>query len=152
MDGAKVATARDLQKEVLRKKIGQLIQLTVWRRGTVMKIPVATAELPKELTKVSNVPLPKYPAADAESLGLKLKDSGPGAGALVVEIKSDSPAARAEILEGDVVTAVETQSVADAAACVRAIDVCIRDKKSKGVLLNLERKGKRTFAVLKTGQ
>ena len=40
--------------------------------------------------------------------------------------------------------------MADAAACVRAIDVCIRDKKSKGVLLNIERKGKRTFAVLKT--
>ncbi len=149
VDGAKVATARDLQKQVLRKKIGQIIQLTVWRRGTTMKIPVATAELPQELTKVANVLPQKAPKADAESLGLKLKDSGAGPGALVVEITPNSPASHAEILAGDVVTAVETQPVADAAACVRAIDGGIRDRLSKGVLLNIERKGKRTFAVLK---
>ena len=149
VDGAKVATARDLQKEVLRKKIGQTIQLTVWRRGATMKIPVATAELPKELTKVANILPPKAPAADAESLGLKLKDSGAGAGALVIEIAPESPAARAEILAGDVVTAVETLPVTNAAACAKAIDGAMRERHAKGVLLNIERKGKRTFAVLK---
>lgn len=149
VDGAKVATARDLQKEVLRKKIGQIIQLTVWRRGAALKIPVATAELPQELTKVANVLPPKTPAADAESLGLKLKNSGAGAGAVVVEISPESPAARAEILVGDVVTAVETQPVANADACAKAIDGRIREKQAKGVLLNIDRKGKRTFAVLK---
>jgi S1-C subfamily serine protease len=149
VDGAKVATARDLQKEVLRKKIGQVIQLTVWRRGATMKIPVATAELPQELTKVANVLPPKAPAADAESLGLKLKDNANAAGAVVLEIAPESPAARAEILPGDVVTAVETQSVASAEACARAIDAGLRDKPAKGVLLNIDRKGKRTFAVLK---
>ncbi len=148
VDGAKVASARDLQKEVLRKKIGQTIQLTVWRRGATMKIPVATAELPRELAKVANVQPAPAPAPDAESLGLKLKDAATGA--LVVEIAPESPAARAEILAGDVITAVETQSVANAAACVRAIDGSIRDKPAKGVLLNIDRKGKRTFAVLKT--
>lgn len=149
VDGAKVATARDLQKEVLRKKIGQIIQLTVWRRGATMKIPVATAELPKELTKVANVLPQKVPVADAASLGLKLKNAEAGAGAVVVEIAPESPAARAEILAGDVVTAVETQSVATAEACARAIDLSIREKQAKGVLLNIDRKGKRTFAVLK---
>ncbi|MGB8167467.1 MAG: trypsin-like peptidase domain-containing protein [Chthoniobacteraceae bacterium] len=152
VDGAKVATARDLQKEVLRKKIGQVLQLTVWRRGATMKIPVATAELPRELTKVANVLPPALPAADAQSLGLKLKDSGAGGGALVVEITPESPASQAEILAGDVVTAVETQPVADAAACARAIDGAVRGRLAKGVLLNIDRKGKRTFAVLKVSR
>ncbi len=147
VDGTKVATARDLQKEILRKKIGQSLQLTVWRRGATLKIGVATAELPQELTRVANVLPAVPPRADGESLGLKLKDAA--AGALVVEIAPDSAAGHAEILAGDVITAVETQPVADAAACVRAIDLVLREKRAKGVLLNLDRKGKRTFAVLK---
>ncbi len=150
VDGAKVGTARDLQKEVLRKKIGQVLQLTVWRRGVTMKIPVATAELPKELTKVANVAPTKTPTPDAESLGLKLKDFPSGGGAMVLDIVPESAAARAEILPGDIVTAVETQPVANAEACVRAINGHLREQSSKGVLLNLDRKGKRTFAVLKT--
>lgn len=149
VDGAKVATARDLQKEVLRKKIGQVIQLTVWRRGAMIKIPVATAELPRELTKVANIVPPKTPVAGAASLGLKLRDADAAGGAVVVEIASESPAGRAEILVGDVVTAVETQPVTSADACVRAIDLSIRERQAKGVLLNIDRKGKRTFAVLK---
>jgi len=147
VDGAKVASARDLQKEILRKKIGQNLQLTVWRRGATMKIAVSTAELPQELTRVANVQPAVPPRSDAESLGLKLQDAA--AGALVVEIAPDSAAGHADILAGDVVTAVETQPVADAAACVRAIDLALHEKRAKGVLLNLERRGKRTFAVLK---
>jgi Do/DeqQ family serine protease len=150
VDGAKVATARDLQKEVLRKKIGQVIQLTVWRRGATMKIPVATAELPKELTKVANGSSSSSPIPDAESLGLKLKDSTSSAGALVVEIAPGSVASRAEILPGDIVTEVESQPVPNAGACVRAIDTSIREKQGRGVLLNIDRKGRRTFAILKT--
>ncbi len=111
---------------------------------------MTTAELPEELTRVANVPPPPPPAADAESLGLKLKDAD--SGALVVEITPQSPAARAEILAGDVITAVETQAIASAAACARSIDTSIREKHAKGVLLNIDRKGKRTFAVLKVSQ
>jgi S1-C subfamily serine protease len=69
VDGVPVATDRDLQKQILRKKIGQTIQLTVWRRGTTLKIPVATAELPGELTRVANVQPPKPKAVTADALG-----------------------------------------------------------------------------------
>ena len=89
VDGAKVASARDLHKEILRKKIGQNIQLTVWRRGESVTIAVATAELPQELTRVSNTP-PTSPArADAELLGLKLKDVT--AGALIATVRDYAP-------------------------------------------------------------
>jgi serine protease Do len=48
VDGTQISTAHDLQKEVSRKKVGQVLQLTVWRNGVTRKIPVATGELPVE--------------------------------------------------------------------------------------------------------
>lgn len=48
IDGTKIGTAHDLQKEVSRKKVGQVLQLTVWRNGVTRKIQVATGELPAE--------------------------------------------------------------------------------------------------------
>ena len=53
VDGVKLATAHDLQKEVLKKKVGQTIQLTVWRNGSYMIIPVITGELPVEFGRVA---------------------------------------------------------------------------------------------------
>src|SRR5262249_44801457 len=97
---------------------------------------------------VSNTQLPPSPKTDAEALGLKLKDSD--GGAQVVEIVPETPAARAEILAGDVITAVEAQPVKGAAACAKSIESSAQERRSKGVLLNLDRKGRRTFAVLKT--
>jgi len=64
VDGARIATAHDLQKEVSRKKVGQVLQLTVWRNGVTRKIPVATGELPAEpqSTAFSTPPPPAAPA------------------------------------------------------------------------------------------
>jgi serine protease Do len=46
VDGVAISTARDLQKEVSRKKVGQILQILVWRNGMTRKILVATGELP----------------------------------------------------------------------------------------------------------
>jgi hypothetical protein len=35
VDGVKLNSDRDLQKEILRKKVGQVVQLTVWRTEPV---------------------------------------------------------------------------------------------------------------------
>ncbi len=48
VDGVRVATAHDLQKEVSGKRVGQLLQISVWRNGATRKIPVLTGELPSE--------------------------------------------------------------------------------------------------------
>lgn len=48
VDGTRINTAHDLQKEISRKKVGQVLQVTVWRNGITRKIPVATGELPAE--------------------------------------------------------------------------------------------------------
>jgi len=147
VDGVKVISARDLQKEVLKKKIGQPLQLTVWRAGQTLRIPVATGELPGEITKVANSALAKGAEAKMETLGLKLRDAKP-AGAHVVGTQPDSPASRSAIFPDDIITGVESQPVTDAAGCVSAIATGLVTKGNKGVLLNIERKGQRTFVIL----
>ena len=146
VDGVKVATNREVQKEILKKKIGQPVQLTVWRGGSILKIAVVTGELPSEIAKAANPAPRKAGEAKLETYGLKLHDAKPGA--RVVEILPDSPASKVEILAEDVITEVETKAVADAAACAAAISAGIEVKGSKGVVLNIERRGKRVYVVL----
>jgi len=147
VDGVKILSGRDLQKEILKKKIGQLIQLTVWRAGQTMRIAVATGELPGQFTKVANVAPIKGTEAKAETLGLKLRDAKP-TGAQVVGTQPESPAARAEIFADDIITGVAGQPVTDAAGCVSAIATGLVTKSGKGVLINIERRGQRTFVIL----
>ena len=147
VDGVKVATNREVQREILKKKIGQALQLTVWRGGSLLKIAVVTGELPAEMVKVANTAGPKKGGEPKlETYGLKLHDAKP-AGARIVEIVADSPASKVEILADDVITEVDTKSVADAAACAAAISAGLEAKGGKGVLLNLERRGKRIYVV-----
>src|SRR5207302_1895114 len=54
VDGTQVMTDSQLQHEILKKKVGQNIQLTVWRRGQTIKIPITTGELPNEISRASN--------------------------------------------------------------------------------------------------
>jgi S1-C subfamily serine protease len=148
IDGTKVASARDVQRLILKKRIGQSVQLTIWRGGQTMQLAVATAELPGELTKVANVSTSQeLPAPKAETLGLKLRDGKPG-GAQVVSVEPGSPAAHAEIFPDDIITSVESRPVNDAAGCVSAIATGLVTKGNKGILLNLERKGRRAFVIV----
>ena len=54
VDGAPVATDTQLQHEILKKKIGQSVELTVWRKGQTIKIPITTGELPSEIGRAAN--------------------------------------------------------------------------------------------------
>lgn len=49
VDGVAVAGPSDLQSEVQKKKVGQTLQLGVWRGGKQLTIPVTTAELPNSV-------------------------------------------------------------------------------------------------------
>ena len=58
VDGAPVTTDTQLQREILKKKIGQNVDLTVWRKGQTIKIPVVAGELPGEVGRASNQTTP----------------------------------------------------------------------------------------------
>src|SRR5881296_959247 len=56
VDGTPVETDSQLQHEILKKKIGENVQLTVWRKGQTIKVPIKTGELPNEIARASNEP------------------------------------------------------------------------------------------------
>ena len=146
VDGVKVATTHDLQREILKKKVGQTVQLSVWRGGSSMKIAVATAEVPVPVAKVANLAPRLAEGARLEGLGLRLRDVN--GGVLVIEVVPNSPAAKAEITTDDLITEVETKPMPNSSLCAAAIIAAMDVKGSKGVILNIDRKGKRTFVVL----
>src|SRR6184192_4115839 len=56
VDANTVATDSQLQHEILKKKIGQKVELTVWRKGQTLRVPITTGELPNEISRASNEP------------------------------------------------------------------------------------------------
>lgn len=167
VDGVPVASARDLQREVLKKKVGQSVDLAVWRNGKMLKVAVTTGELPGDFTKVTNAPKKQSAEPKGDSVfGIRVQDvpaavkepseknrgSGGGskaltpAGAVVMEVEPGSPADEAGVEAGDLITEVDQKPVAHAAACrnmLRSHPVM------KSLLLVIDRKGEKTFVVIK---
>jgi S1-C subfamily serine protease len=142
IDGRKVSAALELQKEILKKKIGATVQLKVWRGGKVIQVPVAMAELPEKYTKVANTRPGKLEVeSKAESLGLELRDAR-RTGATVVAVVPGSPADRAALQTDDVITEIAGRPVRNAAAAAAAIGDRLRDSREKPVLLKVERNAK----------
>src|SRR5207249_2771628 len=54
VDNSPVSNDTQLQREILKKKVGQNVELTVWRKGQTLKIPVTTCELPNDISRASN--------------------------------------------------------------------------------------------------
>jgi Do/DeqQ family serine protease len=158
VDGAAVVTDSQLQHEILKKKVGQTVELTVWRKGQTIKIPVKTGELPNEVARVSNEKSPQNPAKpqDAGKLGLQVQDLtkemvdrlhlAVSEGVIVTDVADDSIAADQNIERGDVITEVDNKPVTNVQSFR---DALTKSDPRRGVLLYLDRKGNKTFAVLK---
>src|SRR5438046_4878588 len=66
VDGTPIDSDSQLQHEVLKKKIGQNVELTVWRKGQTIKFPIKTGELPNEIGGTSNA-MPTQPRQPAQA-------------------------------------------------------------------------------------
>jgi serine protease Do len=161
VDGAAVTTDTQLQREILKKKIGQNVQLTVWRKGQTLKIPVTTGELPNEISQTSNEikpPAPSKPEESTNKFGLQVQELtkemaermklGVTQGVIVTDVAENSLAAAQDIQREDVITEVDGKKITSLASFRDALN---KADPRKGVLLYLDRKGSKTFAVLKAG-
>ena len=159
VDNAPVATDTQLQREVLKKKIGQNVDLTVWRKGQIIKIPITAGELPGEIGRAANVPsvTPREPE-DTNKFGLQVQELTKEVaerlrldvqqGVIVTDVADNSLATAQGIEREDVITEVDGKPVANVAAFREALT---KADPRKGILLYLDRKGSKTFAVLKAG-
>jgi len=161
VDGAAVTTDTQLQREILKKKIGQNVELTVWRKGQTLKIPVTTGELPNEISQASNEikpPAPTKPEESSNKFGLQVQELtkevaarlklGVDQGVIVTDVAENSLAAAQDIQREDVITEVDGRKITNLASFRDALN---KADPRKGVLLYLDRKGSKTFAVLKAG-
>ncbi len=157
VDSAPVATDTQLQREVLKKKIGQNVDLTVWRKGQTMKIPIIAGELPGEIGRAANIPQSMQPKPeDANKFGLQVQELSKEVaerlrldvqqGVIVTDVADNSLASAQGLEREDVITEVDGKPIANVAAFREALT---KADPRKGILLYLDRKGSKTFAVLK---
>src|SRR6266513_1890924 len=158
VDGTPVTTDTQLQREILKKKIGQAVKLTVWRKGQTIEIPVTTGELPNEIARASNeiVPRDQGRPEDVGKLGLQVQDItkeiserlhlGDAKGVIVTDVADNSIAAAQGIEREDVITEVDGKPITNVRSFREALS---KADPKRGVLLYLDRQGSKTFAVLK---
>ncbi len=166
VDGAAVTSARELQRSILGKTIGQKVNLKVWRRqdSTYRTVAVTAEELPPATTAVAPVrPAPfRPPAPGAEgadgplgALGLQVQDlpedvakemALPAGGVIVTNVEPGSPADMAGLQRRDVITGVGDQTVQDTGTFAAALEKIAGEE---GAVLLVERRGKKTYAILR---
>jgi Do/DeqQ family serine protease len=160
VDGTAVTSDTQLQHEILKKKIGQSVKLTVWRKGQKIELPVTTGELPGDVSRAANEnvqPNPPRPE-DLGKFGLQVQDItkevadrlhlGETRGVIVTDVGENSIAEGQGIAREDVITEVDGKPVTDVKSFREALT---KADPQRGVLLYLDRKGSKTFAVLKAG-
>src|SRR5437870_7584436 len=150
VDSAPVATDSQLQHEVLKKKIGQNVELTVWRKGQTLKIPIKAGELPNEIARASNEPVqPGQPKPeDSGKFGLQAQEKTKemaerlhldvDQGVIVTDVADNSIAAAQDIQREDIITEVDGKPVKDVASFREALS---KADPKRGVLLYLDRNG-----------
>jgi serine protease Do len=158
VDAAPVATDTQLQREILKKKIGQNVELTVWRKGQTLKVPVTTAELPSQIAAAPNELNPAIPPReeDVNKFGLQVQELTKEVatrlklnvqqGVIVTDVADNSLAAAQDIQREDVITEVDGKPVTNVSTFREALN---KSDPRRGILLYLDRKGSKTFAVLK---
>src|SRR6266403_221341 len=160
VDGSAITSDSQLQHEILKKKVGQNVELTVWRKGQAIRVPVKTGELPNEIARASNQPTaPGQPKPeDLGKFGLQVQELTKDVaerlhlstqqGVIVTDVEDNSVAAAQGIEREDVVTEVDGKPVTNVQSFREALN---KADPKRGVLLYLDRKGSKTFAVLKAG-
>ena len=156
VDNVPVSLSRDVQREILGKKVGESVTLELWRNGKISSLTVKTGEQPDRMVRASNRPVPAepptrspQPPSPPANFGLVVEDLPPASpvkGVQVTDIAPGSAADAAGLVRGDVITEVAGRPVKGTGEFDTAIAGA---DLSRGVMLLVDRAGERTFAILK---
>jgi S1-C subfamily serine protease len=146
VNGTAVKDAGDLAKMIGGMDPGGSVKLTVWRNGEEKNFSLALGgpSNSREARAWLGVQIQPVTTEIADSLGMKGHD-----GALVVEPQDGSPAAKAGILTGDVVTSVNGTAVKDASDLSKMIGAMTPGASAK---LTVWRKGEEKNISLTLGE
>jgi serine protease Do len=125
-----------------------------------MKIAITTGELPNESERSATQPAPRLEPReeDIKRFGLQVQELTKEVatrlklnvqqGVIVTDVAENSMAAAQDVRREDVITEVDGKPVTNVASFRAALT---KADPGHGILLYLDRKGSRTFAVLKVG-
>lgn len=150
IDGKKIKNSQDVVREVLKKQVGQKIDLDVLREGKQIKVPVITAKMPSEPRKRKAGQLEMK-----EWFGLRVRPITPdiakqlglakAEGVVIAGVESGSVAQEVGLREGDVILEVNLQKIQNGEDYQSAMG---KVKPDKGVLLLISRRNSTFFVSL----
>ncbi|MBU1206284.1 MAG: PDZ domain-containing protein [Proteobacteria bacterium] len=151
IDGVKVESSQDVVREVLKKNVGQKIQIVVLRDGRRVEIPVITIQMPAEPKKrVSVRPEMK------EWFGLRVTSVTPeiakqlglakAQGVVIEGVEPGSAAQMAGLRRGDVILEVNRQKIKDESDYLKVLE---KANPKEGVLFLINRRCSTFYVVLK---
>jgi serine protease Do len=153
LNGTKISGVHQLQKEVAQASVGSQARLKVLRERESMTLTVALGEQPTDVATASEPE--SQPAEVAERFGLTVQDLTPELrsqlrlgtveGVMVSSTDEDSPAARAGIRPGDVITEANRAPVKSARDFSRILG---QVRRGQNLLLLVRRDGNSRFVVL----
>jgi serine protease Do len=154
VDGVPVKSPKELQIQILRKKVGETVALDVVRGGKPLTVKLTTAEMSDQLQTASRKGSGK--SATESAFGLTVQtlsadlakqfDVEATGGVVVTDVADGSVADQKGLQRGDVITEVDRAPVRDAEQFKAAMT---KADAKKGVLVFVKRAGVPTFVVLK---
>lgn len=111
----KVASSRELAKNIGTAKPGKDVEVVVWRNGKSETLKVELGKMPNADQAAATAPAQgQAPAATDTTFGLSVTPAEDGDGLVVTDVAPDSDAESAGILPGDIIRSVNSQPVKSA--------------------------------------
>ena len=156
VDGEPVATPQQLRGAIRGKKIGEPITLDVYREGKMIPVKVSPTEWPEPPVEVTAARAAAPNKAVPAGLGITVKPltaslalqlgSAATEGVIIATIDKNSPAARAGLKPGEIITAIDQQPIGNRKQFQTAIE---KADLKKGVLVTLLSGNTARFEILK---
>ncbi len=156
MDGEELKTPKDLSKQVAQTQAGSRSTLKIMRQGKRQDLKVTISQLPTTEAEIAQVE--DHQEKGTAKLGIYLSSLTPEArkhfgikkntdGVLVTDIEPNSPAARAGIRPGDIISMIGQDAVNSPNSVIEKVELAEKQNKPS-VLLLVEKRGGKRFVSL----
>jgi len=153
VNGKTISSDRELLAEVARAPVGKPADLEVWRSGSKRHLSVPVVERPddQQVSQSQELQLD-----DSKALGVSIRSMTPeiatqlsatsNDGVVIVDVVSNSPAARAGLRRGDIIHKINTTEVHTPEQFVDAL----KSQAGDSFALLVERQGSTTFLTIES--
>jgi serine protease Do len=147
-DGKPLSESKDLPRLVAETPTGKTVSLKLWREGKTVDLSLKVGELEDKTVRTEG-------SSPSNSLGVVVRDMTPeianelgirkSAGAVVMEVAPESPAAEAGIQKGDIIREVNRKPVKNADDFVQKVE---KAKGQEPILFSIQRGKNHLFAAV----